>query len=243
MPIDFQALYEKRYIPPFIPDKNELYFDLDYLDVQLKENPQNYFPIDDIMKFKSKQSRSQSRIIDHLKDDKYIQESASKEYSSSSPDIYKQSKSTKLFPNESHIEEGSILHSPGFSYAGYSFYKSDWKKNDSIDCSIDSVEYKISNEIHEPHNKNFTNTQLQLSSDHRHKVAIEERYTDRSDANMVSAEPAISKPRVCEMIKTIRERNLYEYFREADDKSLFGDIDWSHLVEEFLESFDTSKII
>ena len=241
-PIDFQALYEKRYIPPFIPDKSELYFDFEYLEVQLKENPQNYFPIDDIMRLKSRQSRSQTKLDDH--NGNYIKESSPKEYSSSSPDIYKQSKSTKLFPNDSRIEEGSVLQSPGISYAGYSFYKSDCKKeNESIDCSIVSTEFKISDEIHELNHSKFAkeNTILQLSTNNKPQAIHEERCTDRSDANLVSAEPAVSKPRIWDSIKTIRERNLYEYFRDAEDKSLFEDIEWSHLVEEFLESFDTSN--
>lgn len=48
-PIDFKALAEKRYIPPFIPDLSESYFDTNYLETQLKENPSNYFPIDKII--------------------------------------------------------------------------------------------------------------------------------------------------------------------------------------------------
>jgi serum/glucocorticoid-regulated kinase 2 len=47
--IDFEALLEKRYIPPFIPSKTETYFDLEYLENQINENPSNYFPIDKIL--------------------------------------------------------------------------------------------------------------------------------------------------------------------------------------------------
>lgn len=40
---------KNRYVPPFIPDEDESYFDLEYLDTQIKEHPQNYFPIKDIL--------------------------------------------------------------------------------------------------------------------------------------------------------------------------------------------------
>lgn len=51
--IDFEVMSEKRYVPPFVPDPNELYFDLQYLDEQISENPENYFPINDFLKQKS----------------------------------------------------------------------------------------------------------------------------------------------------------------------------------------------
>jgi serine/threonine protein kinase len=51
--IDFEALYEKRYVPPFIPDPHESYFDLEYLETQIKEHPKNYFPIEDILAHKN----------------------------------------------------------------------------------------------------------------------------------------------------------------------------------------------
>lgn len=47
--IDFDALYEKRYTPPFVPNKNECYIDTNYLETQLKQNPENYFPIHEIL--------------------------------------------------------------------------------------------------------------------------------------------------------------------------------------------------
>lgn len=59
-PIDFEALAEKRYIPPFIPDINEWYFDTKYLETQLKENPGNYFPIDKFIADSKNQEKAQN---------------------------------------------------------------------------------------------------------------------------------------------------------------------------------------
>ena len=52
--MDFEALFEKRYFPPFIPDQKEFYFDTEYLETQIKENPSNYFPINDLINNKGR---------------------------------------------------------------------------------------------------------------------------------------------------------------------------------------------
>ena len=226
--IDFRTLAEKRYKPPFIPDLYESYFDTNYLDNQLREHPENYFPIDEIIS-KNKQSEMLQVNDSHL----------NSSIDNQSGDIEKQAGSKKISSIESKANEKSLFESPEVSYKGYSFYKDNHDEIDeSIESSIFSTANKMTDKIHDLNTKQ----PKKLSSNKTNLGALYDEYYKKSSNKPENAielsEPTAAKPRVCDKIQSIRQRNLDDYFKQADEEPIFDDKKKEEHLNKFLESFD-----
>ncbi|CAI2363815.1 unnamed protein product [Moneuplotes crassus] len=240
--IDFDALAEKRYVPPFIPEKDEFYFDTDYLKTQIEENPENYFPINDILKNESKESVNHEILLDRH---------TITELNEFPEGLYgeKQSGSINVSLQES-------------TYKGYSFYKAASETSESCDCSLVSTQYKISDRINDLNTSKLTKeTQFELPKEEisskepkfmssqysSNDFDIDETKNDPFEEEIfveettervnISTEPEILKPHIGNNTKTKRQRNLEEY---CIDKSETQNMETeSDFIDEFLESFDT----
>ena len=198
--IDFDILAEKRYEPPFIPDMYESYFDTNYLDNQLKEHPENYFPIDEII---AQNKQSEMLQIDNIYWSTPVDDQ--------SGDVEKQAGSKKISSIESKANEKSLLlESPEVSYKGYSFYKDN---HDDIDESIESSIFSTANKMSDKIYGLSTKQPKKLSNNKTHGNSIpNDEYYRRSSNKPENAielsEPTVSKPRVCDNMLSIRQRNL-----------------------------------
>lgn len=139
--------------------------------------------------------------------------------------------------------EKSITESSLASYKGYSFYNSMYENDaESEDCSMLSTEYKVSDKINDLNIRECAKeTRLQLSNTKMTFTISPDRAQEKWDKQVVSVEPTVVKPRVGKDTKTIRERNLEDYIRENDSRGLFDAVPNPTFINEFLESFDTSK--
>ena len=162
------------------------------------------------------------------------------------------------------------------TYNGFSFYKSNHDENESVDWSMISTEYKISDKMNDLNtSKNTKETQF-MGIKHKEEDAStlndrkwsDSRYSNNAfefndtqrifsqfsdqrnnpelqwetnDKVCDSPEPEIHKPHVGNNKKTIRERNLEEYFRESRNESELHVSPNPNEISNFLDSFDTGE--
>lgn len=151
------------------------------------------------------------------------------------------------------------------TYNGYSFYKAASEISESCDCSLVSTQYKISEKVNDLNtSKNTKETQFELQKEEvlsgEHKFtssqvssnAFEINETkndplyessvieDTTERENISSEPEVHKPHIGNTHKTKRERNLEDLWVDKSETQSM-DIE-SNFIDEFLESFDTSKI-
>lgn len=158
-----------------------------------------------------------------------------------SPNLEKQAGSKKVSTNDSKYLDRSLMESPAPSYNGYSFYKASNEpdqEQDSVDCSLLSTENKVSDKIQD------LNSRSNKPPSGRNSTArskFQPRPESRKE-HIISIEPSATRPRVTEATKTIRERNLDAYFYENPKRTQKDSVKESTDINQFLESFDTSKL-
>ncbi|CAI2386319.1 unnamed protein product [Moneuplotes crassus] len=241
--VDFEALVERRYVPPFIPDDTQFYFDTDYVKKQIGENPQNYFPIDDFLK----NTEHQPKVIKNNMRESQVEN----EQRVFSEEIYceKQSGNINMSLQES-------------TYNGYSFYKPASETSESCDCSLISTQYKISEKVNDLNTskntketqfellkedilsgeRKFTSSQIssnvfEINDPKNNPLCVSSAVEEITERANVSPEPEVHKPHVGNAHKTKRERNLEDFWMDKSESQSM-DIE-SNFIDEFLESFDT----
>lgn len=138
--------------------------------------------------------------------------------------------------SESKLDNHSELNTSKASYNGYSYYKSH-HDHESINCSVLSGDknYDKPNELssHKHQKDQYINDEFLFPGHGYNPIQFESQ-----EKPPMSPEPSILKPHIGDSKKTIRERNLDEYWREQSNNTLNP-----NEISNFLDSFDTSKLL